>query len=146
MPNPTRTRIAVAVSAVALTLLAACSRETDDRTVGQKIDQGIATTEQKTEQAANTAERKLEQAGNAMERGGEKVASATGDAALTAKVKSALITEKDLSALKIDVDTNGGIVTLNGTVRSADEKMRAEQVASTVAGVTSVVNKLAIVG
>src|SRR5690349_19411373 len=136
MPNPTRTRIAVAVSAVALTLLAACSRENDNRTVGQKVDQGIATTEQKTEQAANTAERKLEQAGNAMERGGEKVATATGDAALTAKVKSALITEKDLSAMKIDVDTNGGIVTLNGSVRSAAEKMRAEQVASTVAGVT----------
>lgn len=145
MTTLSRTRIALAVSAAALTLLTACSRETDNRTVGQKIDQGIATTEQKTEQAANTAERKLEQAGDAMERGGEKVASATGDAALTAKVKSALITEKEISAMKIDVDTNGGIVTLNGSVRSAAEKMRAEQVASTVAGVTSVVNKLAIV-
>ncbi|MEF7614059.1 BON domain-containing protein [Aquincola sp. MAHUQ-54] len=144
MQTPNRTRLALVASAAALTLLAACSRESDDATVGQRIDQGIATTEQRTEQAANTAERKMEQAGDAIERGGEKVASATGDASLTAKVKTALITAPDLGSLKIDVDSNDGVVTLNGEVKTADEKARAERVVATVTGVTSVVNNLVV--
>lgn len=145
MSTPTRTRLALVASAAALTLLAACGRQDDSATVGQRIDQGIATTEQKTEQAANTAERKLDQAGAAMERGGERVANATGDASLTAKVKTALITAPDLGSIKINVDSNDGVVTLNGEVKTAAEKSRAENVAATVAGVTSVVNNLVVV-
>jgi osmotically-inducible protein OsmY len=144
MSTPTRTRLALVASAAALTLLAACGRQDDNATVGQRIDQGIATTEQKTEQAANTAERKLDQAGAAMERGGEQVANATGDASLTAKVKTALITAPDLGSIKINVDSNDGVVTLNGEVKTAAEKTRAENVAATVAGVTSVVNNLVV--
>lgn len=166
-----RNRLAIVASAAALTLLTACSPRSDD-TAATSTGGTVATTEPApmtpapsttppattdstttdttTAGAGNTgstmdnvgdAARSL---GNAAERGAENVASATGDASLTAKVKTALITASDLSSSNIDVDTTNGVVTLNGEVKNADDKSKAEQVASTVIGVTSVVNKLQV--
>ena len=119
------TWIATAVFTVALT--AGCDR--NDRSAeqvgeraGRNIDQ--ATAEVK-EQAANV---------------GDKI----DDAAITAKVKTALIGEPDLEALKIDVDTADGVVTLTGTVDSRTKVTRAVQVAQAVQGVRSVDNRLTV--
>jgi osmotically-inducible protein OsmY len=57
-------------------------------------------------------------------------------------VKTALIAEPNLSALKIDVDTVNGVVTLNGTVENADQKARAIAIAQGVNGVSSVKDNL----
>ena len=73
-----------------------------------------------------------------------KAAAAVDDAAITAKVKTAVIGEPGLSALKIDVDTKDGVVTLTGTVDSAAMKDRAQQVAQSVSGVRSVVDNLVV--
>ncbi len=66
------------------------------------------------------------------------------DPAITTAVKSSLLADPYSSGLKIDVDTNNAIVTLNGTVSSDAEKARAENVAKNTKGVSSVVNNLKV--
>ena len=68
------------------------------------------------------------------------------DAALTAKVKSALIAEPTLNrSLAIDVDAAGGTVTLKGVAANNSDRDKAVQVASTVEGVRLVKNNLIVV-
>lgn len=66
------------------------------------------------------------------------------DATITATVKSRLVAEKASNLTRVDVDTNSGTVYLNGTVESAEQKTRAEQLAWQAKGVKSVVNNLQV--
>jgi osmotically-inducible protein OsmY len=66
------------------------------------------------------------------------------DANTTAAVKTQLARDKVSTLTRIDVDTNDGVVALNGTVESAEQRARAEQVARGVSGVRSVINNLQI--
>ena len=68
----------------------------------------------------------------------------TKNAALTAKVKSALAADVGLRTLKIDVDSMGNTVTLKGAVDSADTRRRVEEVARKVDGVATVRNELTV--
>lgn len=118
---------------------------TTDSTTGVTGTTGTdATTASTGSTTPNSIEATAERAGQAAERGVETAVTATGDASLTAKVKTALITAPDLSAMKINVDTNNGVVTLKGEVKNTAEKVKAEQLASNVTGVTQVVNNLQV--
>jgi hyperosmotically inducible periplasmic protein len=64
------------------------------------------------------------------------------DAGITTTVKAKLAAEK--IATRIDVDTNQGVVALNGTVQSESMKVRAEQIARQVKGVRDVINNLRV--
>ena len=66
------------------------------------------------------------------------------NAALTAKVKSALAADVGLRTLKIDVDSMGNTVTLKGAVDSPETRRKAEEVARGVDGVATVRNELTI--
>jgi hyperosmotically inducible protein len=66
------------------------------------------------------------------------------DATITASVKSKLVADKAANLTRVDVDTNNGTVYLNGTVDSAEQKSRAEQLAWQASGVRSVVNNLQV--
>jgi hyperosmotically inducible protein len=66
------------------------------------------------------------------------------DAAITASVKSTLVADKVANLTRIDVDTNNGVVSLNGVVNSAQQKGRAEELARRVDGVRGVNNNLQI--
>jgi len=66
------------------------------------------------------------------------------NAALTGKVKAALAADVGLRTLKIDVDSSGNTVTLNGAVDSEGAKQRAETVARGVDGVATVKNNLTV--
>lgn len=66
------------------------------------------------------------------------------DPAITSAVKVALLADPLSSGLKIDVDTDHAVVTLKGTVATAAEKTRAEEVAKNSTGVSSVVNELKV--
>ena len=68
------------------------------------------------------------------------------NAGLTGRVKTALANDVGLKTLIINVDSDDGVVTLRGSVDSADTKSRAEQVAKKVDGVKSVKNELRIKG
>lgn len=66
------------------------------------------------------------------------------DASITASVKSKLVADKAANLTRVDVDTNNGTVYLNGTVGSAEQKVKAEQLAWQATGVKSVVNNLQV--
>ncbi|HET6265219.1 MAG TPA: BON domain-containing protein [Usitatibacter sp.] len=66
----------------------------------------------------------------------------TADAAINAKVKTALLADEMVKARNIDVDTVRGVVTLNGTVHSAAEKAQAIKLARNIDGVVQVKDNL----
>jgi len=67
-----------------------------------------------------------------------------GDAAITAKVKTALLADPDVKALQIDVDTHDGVVTLNGTADGRNNVDKAGQIAKGIDGVKSVENRMTV--
>ena len=67
------------------------------------------------------------------------------DVELASRVKAALGSERSINVHRIDVTSEGGVVTLYGTAENAQQRAKAEEVAAAVAGVRSVQNKLAIV-
>lgn len=69
-------------------------------------------------------------------------ANAVDDAAITAKVKTAIMAEPGLKATEINVDTKDAVVTLTGTVPSMPLKDKAKEIASSVSGVKSVQDNL----
>ena len=66
------------------------------------------------------------------------------DSNTTAAVKTQLARDKVSSLTRIDVDTNAGVVSLNGTVESAEQRAQAEQIAKGVGGVKRVINNLQV--
>ncbi len=68
------------------------------------------------------------------------------DATLTARIKSQLLWNSNTSGMKIDVDTNSGIVTLTGNVNSEAEAELAGQIASNTRYVKGVENHLKVSG
>ncbi|GGD55293.1 MULTISPECIES: BON domain-containing protein [Caballeronia] len=66
------------------------------------------------------------------------------DSAVTAKVKAELLSAKNVKSTHIHVKTRGGVVSLTGTVPSAEDKTAAAEVAKEVSGVASVKNHLKI--
>jgi osmotically-inducible protein OsmY len=72
------------------------------------------------------------------------VGEAVSDAEITAKVKTKLLADKRTDGLKIDVDTQSGVVYLSGQVKSADERKTAETLAKEINGVSSVENNLQV--
>ena len=75
---------------------------------------------------------------------GKSAGTNVDDATITASVKSKLVADKASNLTRVDVDTNHGTVYLNGTVDSAEQKSRAEQLAWQAQGVKSVVNNLQV--
>ena len=130
-------RAAGLLAASALTLgLVACGERVDtagtqpvqptEPTVGQRMDSA-------TERTANAA-------GNMA----DKVERKVDDAAITASVNASLAKDPDLSAMKINVDTRSGVVTLNGPAPTAAAKDRATSLAQAVDGVAGVNNNLEV--
>lgn len=68
------------------------------------------------------------------------------DAAITARMNAQLAADPELSALKINVDTNQGLVRLRGEVKSIGLRRKAEEMARSIRGVKSVDNQLIITG
>lgn len=66
------------------------------------------------------------------------------DASITASVQKRLTSDKLSNFARINVDTDHQVVTLKGTVRSIEEKSRAEDLAREVHGVTKVNNNLSV--
>ena len=155
-------RIAGLLAVTALAFgLSACDKMKEP-TVGQKIDSAVEQTEKaaaeakakaqqalesagaKVEQGAVKAEAAAEGAGDAARQAGNAVLEKMDDAAITAQVSAGLAKDPTLSALKIDVDTRDGVVTLNGPAPTQEAKDRATAIAQGVKGVSSVMNQLSV--
>ncbi|MGE0349427.1 BON domain-containing protein [Hydrogenophaga sp.] len=141
---------ALAAAALATSLIVACGQQ-EDATVGQKIDDAVEKTQSAgTELRADTrdAAQDLKAAGSnaadTLSETGDRIAAGATDMAITAKVNAALAEDTQLSALKIDVDTNNGLVELKGTAPDAAARDRATMLASAVEGVQRVENRLTV--
>ena len=114
------------------------------------VDPQAAPTTGDLREGANEAGREIreesreagESAGEAVDRTGAVMT----DAAVTSAVKTKFLADTAVSGLKIDVDTKGGMVTLNGMVPTKAEADRAVSIARDTSGVKSVVNNLRIGG
>lgn len=124
----------LAISSLAVLLsLGACDRMNNGSTVGERADSAANRTGQAAREAAEDTKRM-----------GAAGASKVDDATVTTKVNAALAADSDLSAVKIDVDTKDGVVTLTGPAPSAQAKDKATTIAKNVKGVTSVNNQLTV--
>jgi hyperosmotically inducible protein len=74
----------------------------------------------------------------------ETIGQSLEDSWLWFKTKSALMTTSDLRDSTINVDVDNGVITLKGTVASAAEKTKANQVANGIEGKKKVVDQLKI--
>ena len=66
------------------------------------------------------------------------------DAAISTKVKAALVESPQTKAHNIEVETYKGTVQLSGFVNSKAEAAEAQRIAQSVAGVKKVENKLSV--
>ena len=71
-----------------------------------------------------------------------QASAAVDDAAITTKVKAALLADDQVKGTQINVDTSGGSVRLTGTVDSPAQVTRAVEIAKGVTGVRKVDNNL----
>lgn len=124
--------------------LAACGEKAGTPTAGQQLDTAIARTQQAGADIKDKADQMTSEAKARTEAVAAGVSAAMDDAAITANVETGLARDPDLSAAKIDVDTKGGVVSLNGPAPNAQAKARAEEIAKSVKGVASVDNKLEV--
>jgi len=74
----------------------------------------------------------------------DRVANAVDDAAITVAVNAELAKDAQLSALRIDVDTLDGRVTLAGSAPNEVARDRATLLTQSVKGVKAVDNRLAV--
>ena len=93
---------------------------------------------ERIEEKEDKAQKEAEQATDA------SVENSASDAAITAKIKVKYAEDPVVSALKINIDTNDGRVTLTGTVQSELEAKRAIQIAESVEGVSQVSSVLTV--
>lgn len=146
---------AVGLLIVALGALSACGKKDDGLTAGQKLDSAVASTEKAAAEAKAKAEASMAKAGDAMkdatrkaENSGAQTSSSMAgkadDAAITASIAAEFVKDADLSAIKIDVDTKNGNVTLNGSAPTAAARDKATVLAKSIKGVASVSNKLTV--
>jgi len=143
--NPLRKTLAIATAGVLSLGLVACDQKPSAEKVGQDIDRAIDKTGRQLTQAADKAEDKMDQAKSAVSEKAASAGTTMADAAITAKVKSALIAEPGLRSTGIDVVTEKGVVSLFGTTVSDASRNRATQLAAAIEGVKAVENNLAVV-
>ena len=94
---------------------------------------------------ANSAQSVATSAGQAVDSSLNKVGDFMDDSTITARVKAALIDDKNISSSDISVKTENKVVTLSGSVDSAEQKDLAVNAAKTVKGVTTVNDQLNVV-
>ncbi|WP_395704308.1 BON domain-containing protein [Aquabacterium sp.] len=111
---------------IAALSMAACSRSDDGHTVGQKMDSVIADAQQKAAETKTEVKQELT------------------DAAITASVNAELAKDPTLSAMRINVDTSHGEVSLRGTAPDNAAREHATQLAAAVKGVNHVDNQLVV--
>jgi len=75
---------------------------------------------------------------------GQALADATADARTTGAIKAKLLAHQDLSAMSITVNTTEGVVTLSGSVNSAEDISKAMLLAMETEGVKEVISVLQV--
>lgn len=141
---PSNTVVTLLCAAAAAASLAACDRQAGERTAGRKLDGAVAQLERRADDVkadARAAGQDVKQgAGTAV----DAIADKAKDAAITTTINAELAKDSRLSALRVDVDTVNGNVTLRGTAPDTASRDRATAMAKRVDGVKAVDNQLNI--
>ena len=116
--------------------------------IGTQMKEGTEKAGGKTKEAAKTAGEKTKEGaqtvGAKTKEGASKTGEAITDAWITTKIKTDFVGEDLLKGSDINVDTNGHVVTLKGTVKTAAGRDRAVVIAKKTDGVNRVVDQLTI--
>ncbi|WP_421956351.1 BON domain-containing protein [Polaromonas sp.] len=147
--------LTTACSLALLLALGACGKKDEGQSVGQQLDSAVAKTEQAAIEAKAKAESSMAKAGESVKEEAQKaevsgqkaadsVAGSVDDMAITASISAAFAKDSDLSAIRIDVDTKNGNVTLSGPAPTASARDKATAIAKGIKGVSSVDNKLMV--
>jgi hyperosmotically inducible periplasmic protein len=142
----------IGISMLLIVVLAACDNPGPAETAGKNIDRAADATGKNFDDAGKKMVEAGKKIGAEADKVGIKLAeqSATADVAIndteiTARVKAAIFAEPDLKTLQISVDTVKGLVTLRGSVDSLSSSDKAKTLASAVANVREVDNRLVVV-
>ena len=137
-----RTLLLVPALALSATLVA-CNRADNGQTAGTKGDRPAATARSDAPPAART-DSTTTMPKPSDQTAAQKAGNAVSDSTITAEVKTALAADPQLKALRIEVDTNNGVVTLTGPAPDEQSKSRATQIAAGPKGVMRVENRLEV--
>jgi hyperosmotically inducible periplasmic protein len=121
------------IGVVAASLAMAGCSKSDQNAAKSTVEGTVAQVDQKARQIG-------EEAKDATKKVGDKL----DDSVITASVKTEIAKDAELSALKVNVDTDNGRVALHGTAPSMAAKEHATTLAAAVKGVASVDNQLSI--
>ncbi|MDB6126720.1 MAG: hypothetical protein JWM35_616 [Verrucomicrobia bacterium] len=146
--------------------LVGCGRKDDTRSLADKTKDATNTAVDRTKEAAtdvkNAVSNKLvewkltpsdikadlEKGGRVVRSrsavAGEKIGDAMDNARIVTVINAKLVGDSELSALKIDVDANSGVVTLKGSVASPELIGKAMVLALDTDGVREVVSLLTV--
>jgi hyperosmotically inducible protein len=97
---------------------------------------------QEMQQSGQAADNSASDAGSSIKHALNATADEASDAALTTKVKTALLSDKRAKKYTIQIESDQGVVTLTGAVASPSAATHVQTVASNVSGVKSVNNQL----
>jgi hyperosmotically inducible protein len=97
---------------------------------------------EQTQESGTSAHGALHEAGDSVKHMYHAAKDEVSDAALTTKVKTALLEDKATKPYTIHVSSNQGTVTLSGDVDSPRAAAAAKHIAENVSGVESVRNEL----
>ena len=90
------------------------------------------------EKAGRQADRAVDKALDKADKAVDKALEVADDATVKASVKTRLVADAVVKALKIDVDVKDGVVTLKGSADNAEQVDAAERITKDTAGVRSV--------
>lgn len=132
MTSPHNHRLTViAVAALVLALGAGCEKKTTTTGTAPSTTTPGTTGSTTTVTPAPSVDKAMTKAGDTL-----------ADAAITTKVKTAMLADSEVKGLQINVDTVGGVVTLTGTVDNKTNIDKAVSLTKGIEGVKSVENKL----
>lgn len=83
---------------------------------------------------------------NRLQTGSPSAGQRVDDKVIGMKIKAGLVKAPGIHSLNVDVDVNGGIVTLTGRLGSAEEKRKVLSIAQNVPGVLELYDNLQVVG
>ncbi|MDR7331706.1 BON domain-containing protein [Roseateles asaccharophilus] len=131
------------LTGAALAMLALQTME-DPRSVGTQLDDAVANVRAVGSQAQRSLTDSQHAVADASHQAVDGVGTAISDAGISLKVKTALAADPALSASRINVDTVGGVVRLEGPAPDTKARERASVLAAAPRGVRGVDNRLTL--
>lgn len=147
---------------IAVVALSGCGKKEDSQNVGQGSNSSMGSSDKAARDANTTADTSKNKSvnstvvtspnntgivtNNTSASTSQAISNTVDDIAITASISAGLGKDAELSAIKIDVDTKNGVVSLTGPAPSTVARERATTIAKGIKGVVSVDNKLVIKG